>query len=349
MLVNPILNKPKNILFYLLFWFIITIVYFSLLFFGLKIESQTAIVDSIIFNLLLAGLGLSFWYPSRFINFENNKTSIIILSHLIGSIISTVIWLVVGYYLVTNIIGSKNYSNFFFETLPWRCLIGILFYALITSFYYTIIYYTGFQDRVLKESELKSLITQAELKSLKFQINPHFIFNSLNSISALTTIDPDKSREMILKLADFLRYTLAKNEQQMNKLGEELRNIKLYLEIEKIRFEDKFEFREEVDPQYYDVQVPNMILQPLFENAIKHSVYETLEKVTLKLKCRGESNFLKIDLENNTDNADKNNKGTGTGLKNIRSRLELIYGQNDLMEVKKDKNIFKVSLFIPLQ
>jgi LytS/YehU family sensor histidine kinase len=224
-----------------------------------------------------------------------------------------------------------------------------MFYALITSYYYLVSYYTGFQERKLKESELKSLVTEAELKSLKFQINPHFIFNSLNSMSALTEIDPKKAKSMILKLADFLRYILATNEKEKNKLSEELKNIRLYLDIEKIRFEDKFEFKEEIEKDCEMVEIPNMLLQPLFENVIKHAVYETLDKVMLNLKCGFENNYLKIEMENNFDESAFSKKGAGVGLKNIEERLNLIYHQNNLMNVKKEKGIFRITLFIPIE
>ncbi|HEY6907043.1 MAG TPA: histidine kinase, partial [Ignavibacteriaceae bacterium] len=242
---------------------------------------------------------------------------------------------------------GNAYVNFLITTLPWRFLIGILFYFIITSLYYLIIYYSGFQERKLYESELKNLVTQAELKSLKFQINPHFIFNSLNSMSALTTIDPEKARAMILKLAEFLRYTLANNEQQKNKLKDELHNIKLYLDIEKIRFEDKFDFSEELTEECLEHEVPNMLLQPLFENAIKHAVYESLEKVDIHLKCSGENGYLKIEVANTYDPELKSKRGTGVGLKNISERLNLIYHQNDLMQVIKEEGTFRVIIFIP--
>jgi LytS/YehU family sensor histidine kinase len=166
-------------------------------------------------------------------------------------------------------------------------------------------------------------------------------------MSALTTIDPDRARSMILKLADFLRYTLANNGKDKNRLEEELKNIKLYLDIEKIRFEDKFDYIEEIDEGILDLKVPNMILQPLFENAIKHAVYDSLDKILIKLKCKVENNFLKISLENNFENTSPK-KGAGIGLQNIKSRLELYYGEKNLMDIKKEGDIFSVILYIPV-
>jgi two-component system, LytTR family, sensor kinase len=350
MLTNPILKSFKSLNVYLICWLLIAILYFLLLYFGSEQGLNIAVTESLTFTIILTGIGLSLWYPARYISIENTKLSRVLFSHLFAALITTIIWLLIGYFIMTGIFSfGDNYEAFFYSTIPWRILIGIMYYALITSFYYMIIYYTGFQERIIKESELKNLVTQAELKTLKFQINPHFIFNSLNSMSALTEIDPAKAKRMILKLADFLRYILATNERQQSKLSEELKNIRLYLEIEKVRFEDKFEYVEEIGDACTQAEIPSMILQPLFENAIKHAVYETLDKVILKLSCCLENSYLKIEIENNFDESALPRKGAGVGLKNINDRLQLIYHRDDLMKVVKEKGIFKVTLFIPVE
>lgn len=347
---NPILSGKRNLILYSIFWLIVASIYFALLIFELKINYGIALIDSVVFSSILCGLGLSFWFPAKYISFENNNLFIILFDHLFAGILSSIIWLSIGYFFITFALNySKGFSSFFFSTLVWRFFIGVIFYFLITSFYYLTIYYNNFHDKIIRETELKNLIIEAEIKTLKFQINPHFIFNSLNSMSALTTINPTKAREMILKLADFLRFTLANNNRQKNSFGDELKNIKLYLEIEKIRFEDKFEFVEEIDECCKDALIPNMILQPLFENAIKHAVYETLNKVTLKLICKKEKDYLRISLENNYEPNVSSKNGAGIGLHNIEDRLRLIYGMDNLLEIKKENNFFKVVLFIPLQ
>lgn len=346
---HPIIKSPKNFSIYLLFWLLILILYFNLIFFDQEIDINVVITDSIVFNILLLGLGISFWYSAKFLSIENHKFFRIISNHILEGIILISLWLVIGYFLVINLINDKDaYSNFFFATLKFRAAIGIFTYFLLTSFYYIVIYYTGFQERRIKETELKNLITEAELRSLKFQINPHFIFNSLNSMSALTEIDPKKAKQMIIKLAEFLRYTLATNDKQMVSLSEELKNIRLYLEIEKIRFEEKFDYVEEINEECSKAKIPSMILQPLFENAIKHAVYETFDKVILKLSCSQQDSFLKIVMENNFE-GESHKKGAGVGLNNIKERLRLIYQQDNLMEVKKEDNLFSVTLYIPIE
>jgi len=350
MLSNPILSDFKNFRVYLLFWLLIIAVYFNILNFGIKVDLYTNIIDTLVFNIILCGMGLSFWYTARFIPLDKHNLTRIILTHIFGGVLLTIIWLFLGYNIINLfIITSNDYSRFFFNTLSWRFLVGLLIYFLITSFYYIITYYMGFQEKLVTENKFKTLATEAELKSLKFQINPHFIFNSLNSLSALTTINPQKAKEMIQKLADFLRYTLSNNDKQKNKLSEELKNIRLYLDIEKIRFEDKFQYIENINDECSQIEVPNMIIQPLVENAIKHAVYETLDKVTLTLTCSKENDFLKINLTNNFDEATETRKSSGIGLKNIEERLKLLYQRDNLLKIKKTNDIFSVSMYIPLK
>ena len=349
MSLNPILKSPKSILLYLLFVLAIAVLYVNLISLEGKASFTILLVDAIAFNLLIAALGLSFWYSSVYLSIENNRITKIIFTHFGGGLLISVVWLVLGYFVVISIVNdTESFGDFFIKTIKSRFIIGILYYFLLTAFYYVVIYYSDFQERTLKETELKNLVTEAELRSLKFQINPHFIFNSLNSMSALTEIDPKKAKQMIIKLADFLRYTLANNDRQKNTLNEELKNIKLYLDIEKIRFDDKFVYVEELHEECGKTEIPSMILQPLFENAIKHAVYETLDSVTIKLTCTKQDDFLKITLCNNFEGA-SHKKGAGVGLKNIKDRLSLIYHQDNLMEIKKESDKFIVNIFIPLK
>lgn len=346
---NPILKSPKSILLYLLFVVAIAVLYVNLITLESKATFSISVIDAVTFNLLIAALGLSFWYSSVYLSIENNQVSKIILTHFGGGILISIVWLALGYFIVISIANDTElFGDFFIKTIKSRFIIGILYYFLLTAFYYVVIYYTDFQARTIREKELQTLVTEAELRSLKFQINPHFIFNSLNSMSALTEIDPKKAKQMIIKLADFLRYTLAYNDRQKNTLNEELKNIKLYLDIEKIRFEDKFNYVEELHEDCGKTEIPSMILQPLFENAIKHAVYETLETVIIKLSCTRKDDFLKISVCNSYE-GESHRKGAGVGLKNIKDRLSLIYQQDNLMEIKKENGKFTVNIFIPLQ
>ncbi len=347
---NPFINNKKTVAIYFSIWYIILLVQLLLLTVVLEVKFVFAAADSSIYNILYAVFGIGIWYTVRYNSLENYSTTKLALNHFAAAVIASGLWIVIGYFLLRNIfLDEKVYQTFLYKSLVWRFLIGILYYVVLVSVYYLIIYYNNFQAKLVNEAELNSLVKEAELKSLKYQINPHFIFNSLNSISSLTLSNPAKAQEMTIKLSSFLRGTLSKNEKQKNKLMEEITNAKLYLDIEKIRFADKFEFVEIIKDECKEMEVPSMILQPLLENAIKHGVYESLQKVTIKLFCHVEKEYFKIVIENNFDPESIPRKGEGIGMKNIQNRLKLIYQQDNLLTYEKRDSVFKVNIFIPLE
>jgi LytS/YehU family sensor histidine kinase len=259
----------------------------------------------------------------------------------------TGIWLGISYFLLTQLIEQSPYLIFLDASIAWRVINGILFYALITLIYYSFTYYENFQEKMKAESELKALVKEAELKSLKNQINPHFLFNSLNSISSLTITNPEKAREMLVKLSELMRYSLKTNHGDKSTLEVELGNIEKYIALEKIRFGDKLHFEKEIGDNCCNLQLPNMILQPLFENAIKHGIYESTKSVTIKVVCKAIDNVLQIIIENNFDLEGKLVKGEGIGLDNIRKRLSIIYKSPNLLTTVVKSNIFTAKLLIP--
>ncbi len=320
------------------------------MYYVIKLPFTQAFTDSLVFNIIFLSLGLSFWYSTKFISFEIYSTLKVVSNHITAAFFTSGIWIFLGYWLMSKIFSNdQEYLNFLLSSLVWRFFIGMLFYIIIVSIIYVIIYYSNFQEKVLKEAELKSLVKEAELKSLKYQINPHFIFNSLNSISALTISEPELAREMTIKLSNFLRKTLNTNEKQKSKLIDELNSAKLYLDIEKIRFGDKFSYTESIGEGCTNLEIPSMLFQPIFENAIKHGVYESIEPVTISLKCEEKDEYVKITIENNYDEESVPHKGEGIGLSNIQSRLRKMYNQDNLLKFSKKDGIFKVTIFIPLE
>lgn len=345
---HPLLKQKKGLIYYLFVFVLIATFQVLLLKMVLKLPWLFALQDGIVFNLIYSFLALSFWYSCRFISLEKKNFFPILINHSLASIVSSLIWLGLAYIiLVKMLIPDSSYQSFFHKSFLWRFLIGILFYFLMVSFYYLLIYYENFHEKLLREAKLKSLVKEAELKTLKFQINPHFIFNSLNSINSLIHYSPEKAGEMTIKLSEFLRSTLERNDIQASKLEEEIKTIKLYLDIEKIRFEDKIKFVEDVDKRCLQKQVPSMILQPLFENAVKYGVYESLEKAQIKFTCHDTNGSLRILIENSFDPNSVAKKGAGVGIQNIRERLERIYNQRELLIIEKENNVFRVILNIP--
>ncbi|MGE5398960.1 MAG: sensor histidine kinase [Ignavibacteriales bacterium] len=346
---NP-LYKLRNFAFYLFIWITIIVIHILFLATAINLSLQYAVLDSLIFNISFMGLGFGFWYSAKFLSFDRNSVSAILLQHTAAALFASLICQGLGYFLLVYVFNiPPQYKMFLSETFSWRLLIGMLYYVIMTSFYYLFIYYNSYSEKLLKESELKSFVRASELRTLKYQINPHFIFNSLNSVSSLITINPAKAREMTIRLSDYLRSTLANNEKQFNPLQEELNNVRLYIEIEKVRFEDKFEFLEEIDPGCNNISIPAMMLQPLLENAIKYGVYESLEKVTIRLICHIAGSYLTISVENNFDEDGVPRSGEKIGLKNIKDRLRLIYNQDNLLMAGGNNGIFTATIFIPIK
>ncbi|MEW6653900.1 MAG: histidine kinase [Bacteroidota bacterium] len=346
---NPFTNNKKVFAAYSSMWFLVFLSHVAIIMIVQDIQLYAALVDSSIFNFFYLVIGIGIWYTVRFNNLEHYTPLKIFLNHIVSAVITAGIWVAAGEFIVSKILSQeKFYLEFLGKSLIWRFLIGILYYIALVSINYVIIYYNNFQEKVLREVELKGLVKEAELNALKYQINPHFIFNSLNSISSLTISNPQRAQEMTIKLSSFLRNTLVKNDTQKSKLIDELNNAMLYMDIEKIRFADKFEFVEELKPECKEVEVPNMILQPLFENAVKHGVYESLDKVIIKLSCSIEKEYFKITVENNFDPESVPKKGAGVGIKNIQNRMKLIYNQDNLVLVDKANSLFKVTIYIPM-
>ncbi|MEN8194789.1 MAG: histidine kinase, partial [Bacteroidota bacterium] len=284
--------------------------------------------------------------PTKYMSIENNSIINLVVSHLITSVIASLVWLYSGYFLLKNIFES--HIPFLESTLLLRFVIGLLLFLLIIILNYVFIYYENFKNKLTEKAELAELVKEAELKSLRYQINPHFIFNSLNSISSLTISNPEKARDMSINLSNFLRKTLTSDDKPKLKLSEELENVKLYLEIEKVRFDDRFEFNMNISDNCENYEIPNMILQPIVENAIKHGVYESIEKVIINFDCILENNFLIITVTNNFDPTAVSNIGEGIGLKNINDRLKLMYNRSNLITTKNEEKLFIVTLQIPI-
>jgi sensor histidine kinase YesM len=310
---------------------------------------RLAMLDGTIFNFTFALMGIGIWYAVAYNNFENRNFFSIILINLVIGIVFVAAWFWISFTLLKMILPEDAiYLPLVKATTTWRLLIGFFYYVILVLIFYTNINYQSLQVRKANEAEMQNLINQAELSNLKAQLNPHFIFNSLNSISALTVSQPRQAREMIIKLSEFLRYSLRQeNKEQLVTLQEELANIDKYLAIEKIRFGDRLQIDKAITVAPENFRIPIFILQPLFENAIKHGVYESIEPVIIQINISLDQDWLLIKVNNNYDPEAIIRKGAGIGLPNIRNRLKLIYGNPDLLTVSKKDNIFIVELVIP--
>ena len=339
--------KNRNIILYTLLWVFVWGVFTSALYFFYDFSFEQAAIDSLVYNLLFYGAGLAYWFNVRYSSLESSQLFNLVVSHLAAAALSVALIVFLSQTVLKSIYGDEEYLTFLKESLPWRVGLGLLYYIIIVLIYYQLIYFDYLNERSTRQAQLESMLKSSELEMLKSQINPHFIFNSLNSISSLTIISPEKAREMIVKLSDFLRYSLGKQNDQMTSLKDEVNNILLYLDIERVRFGERLAIVVDMDEKCRSLLLPNLILQPLFENAIKHGIYESLEKITITLKASCESNVLKVAVSNEYDPNATGKKGKGIGLHNIRERLRLIYGISNGVFIHKTERMFTVRLEIP--
>ena len=347
-MLNPLSQNKSYIATYLMVWAAIIALHTLIinLFYG--ISGWTSLGDSLVFNLIFMVIGYSLWYVIRFNLREKPSIFDGIFNHILVALVIIVLWLGIGYFSLTTLFpNDADYLTFLRQSLAWRAVTGVFYYLLFVMFYYLILYYDDLQEKLKTESELQKLVTKAELDALKSQINPHFLFNSLNSISSLTITKPQKAQEMVIKLSDFLRYSLSHSQNEQASLKEEFENLRRYLDIEKIRFGNRLKFVFDVPDKCFDKGIPNMILQPLIENSIKHGVYKSSEETEVEIKCREENEYIAIEITNDYDPDTRKPKGEGVGLKNIKKRLQLIYGRNDLLETVAEKMIFKAILKLP--
>lgn len=349
-MLNPIISKQKSFLFYILLWSMIIILHSIFIYHNTpEISWSIALLDGAVFNIVFAIMAIGVWYAVAYNDFESRSFISIVSIHLVIGLVFVVAWFWLSFSLQKLLVPADEvYLSFLKSNSLWRLLIGFFYYVILVLIFYSIINYRSLQLRKANEAELQNLINEAELSNLKAQLNPHFIFNSLNSISALAISQPKKAREMIIKLSEFLRYSLRQeNKAQLVTLQEEMANIDKYLAIEKIRFAERLQINMDINVNTEDFRIPIFILQPIFENAIKHGVYESIEPVVVQVKMSQDKDWLLIKINNNYDPEVTQKKGAGIGLKNIKNRLKLIYGNPDLLTIKKDNYIFKVELVIP--
>ncbi len=347
---NIFISNKYYIFIYVSCWILISGLYFLFFYSTYDISINYLVIESLIFNLIYAALALNLWYVVRFNTFETKSGVRIILNHIAAAITVSVGWIIASYMFIYVFFDlSPDEQKFLLNGTIIRFIIGLLYYLSTIIVFYLIIYYLNFKEKLINETTLQALIKENELKTLKYQINPHFIFNSLNSISSLIIAEDKRAHEMTVKLSSFIRSTLSKNDNQFAKLCEEIKNIELYLEIEKIRFADKFVYSKNIDEKVCNCLIPNMIIQPLIENAIKHGVYESLEPVSISIDATLENDYIKIIIKNTFDIDAIPHKGEGIGLRNVEERLKLIYRQDGLLQINKDCNKFEVTLYIPCE
>ena len=323
----------------------IVLVYGITQYFLLKISGFnefSSIIDSIVSAVLVGvfclgiNTALNFYVPS-----SKKILKILGIGLICGAISILLTRITLSYYV------EDKHLALFDITIPYRFIVNFLIINSVS----TIVVLWNIQEdnieNIKHKQESEKSLKEAELYNLRQQLQPHFLFNSLNSIIALIDQDPSEARDMTFKLSDFLRGTMRKDNNQMISLEDELEHLHLYLDIEKVRFGHRLHTSIQTDLEHLNYKIPAMLIQPIVENAIKHGLYNIVEEVDIKINCTMQQNQLIITVANPFDSSQQPKKGTGFGLSSIARRLYLLYGRSDLLKTNIQENIFICTIQIP--
>ncbi len=303
--------------------------------------------------LLLGFLGITFTHLLRSIIKKNGWLSLppkkIILRILISSLV--IGCLMFGIAFAANILFNiRDISDYKFIT-PFVAVFNLSSIVLVWSLiYFSIHYFENYQ-----KAEIESLIWEAavkdfELKTLKSQLNPHFMFNAMNSIRALIEENPEVAKNAITKLSNILRYSLKIERSETVPLEEEMKTVIDYLELETVRFEERLKYRVSVSPASAKVEIPPMMIQTLVENGIKHGISKVQTGGEISICSNVNDSKLKIQIKNTGNIFDDDVKNsTGFGLNNTRHRLNLLYGEEVKFKIENfDSENVIVEIEIPI-
>ncbi|HVQ29300.1 MAG TPA: histidine kinase [Vicinamibacteria bacterium] len=312
------------------------------------------LAPALLLALPLAALALAVLLPvsyvCRAVPVQESPLSLLAIIHGSGALLTSSLWVSAG----------AGFTRFLASTYPaldlpavYRANVpdllagGALLYVLSASMHYMLIAVDATRRAEQQSLELAVLAREAELKALKAQVHPHFLFNSLNSISALTTSNPSQAREMCILLAEFFRKSLALGERPEVTLDDELTVGRAYLGIEGLRLGSRLRVDEAIDEAARRCAMPPLLLQPLLENAIRHGVATLPEGGVLRLEARTDGQRLRLLVENRFDPQAPARPGVGLGLANVQGRLRTRYGDGALVDARKTADAFRVVVVIP--
>lgn len=304
-----------------------------------------AVIDAVINHAFISIAGISTYNIIKFYRPAKGNVFYTRIWVLILTIIVTLTFNAVARHLFKH---DEAYLSFINSATPVRYFFNLLNITLLSVFMYLWFY---FRDEKQRQDQLvmaQALNKEAELVSLRQQLQPHFLFNSLNSISALVGTRPEEARKMIHQLSEFLRGTLRKDDHATFSLADELQHLQLYLDIEKVRFGHRLSTTIEADENTFQSQIPPLILQPLVENAIKFGLYDVAGEVNIEVICKREDHYLSVTVTNPFDpQTSTPKKGAGFGLTSVQRRLYLLHARNDLLSTQHKDNLFTTTVKIP--
>jgi hypothetical protein len=347
--VHPILARLERLGSYLALWCTIGV------FEGVVLTRQgltwpEALAQVLPPLLIYSFICLSAWYVCRATPLATSTVPRVLTASVVAAFVGAALWLALNEAWLATLESMPQFAPVtgrFRAQIPFLFAVSVMLYLLVLSVHYVVLAFEAFRTAERQQLELQVLTRDAELRALRAQVNPHFLYNSLNSISALTGSDAASARRMCLLLAEFLRTTLRVSTQQSITIAEELSLADRYLSIEQVRFETRLKVERSIDETALECQVPPLVLQPLLENAVGHGIAGLIDGGTIRLEIVRRGDRLSIIVENPRDPEAMPRKRGGVGLENVRKRLALVFGGAARMEAAANPTGFRVAIDLP--
>lgn len=346
--MHPILTRRSRLVFYLVVWTLFGLMLSMVLIFGGPAPVYWSFEFAVPIAVVLGLQSLSFWYLVQSLPPGETSTLRLAVTWSGAVIISLTVWLTLAYAWAQYLLpAGESYPEEAWGMVPLMAFVGLIGILLGVFGHYTAGAFQRSRTAERRALEMQVLAREAELKSLRAQLDPHFLFNSLNSVAALIGNDTQAARQMCFLMAQFFRKSLTLSRQKSIPLSEEIALVETFLAIERVRFGDRLRAEFEVTDEVRSVAVPPLVLQPLVENAVHHGVAHLIEGGTVHvLACRREG-FLQMVVENPCDPDRPPSRGTGMGINNVRSRIETLCGERASVDVDARETSFRVSILLP--
>jgi len=348
--MHPLLKNSRVIIPFVLGWIPVTtaLVYIQSVLGGYDLKDAAMLSGPPLFVLLF--FLLSTWYICKGIPLDVKRIAPVVLKQIAAAVIFVAVWLQLAMMyseVLVLIKQSELWRQRFAQAWPMLASSGFLFYFLSCLANYLLLSMEHAREAEQEALRNKLLSSQAELNALRSTIHPHFLFNSLTALAALTKDAPDKARQVSLKLAEFLRYSLQHAQNENVTLEKELEHVRNFLSIEKIRLGNRLQVEYQIDAQATRARIIPFALLPLVENAVKYGIEPTLLGGTIVLSVRQSNGYVYISIKNPVEADAQARKGAGLGLSTLQKRLTAFYEGNARLQTKKTEDLFFAQLYLP--
>ena len=347
--MHPILAGGTRLAVYFSFWLLVGILLAALLANQPSLTRTDALLTALPLANMYGFLCLSAWYVARSMPLGGTGPVRITATVVTAALASGAVWLLLTRSW-TALLRATGLADVQLTGIPSiQTLLfgfGVLLYLLSLSVGYLLVTFEHSREAERRALEAQVYARDAELRSLRAQIDPHFLFNTLHSISALTTRDPQAARRMTVLLGDFLRESLAVGAESRITLGQELRLAERFLEVERVRFGDRLQVA--IDPGGAEpCLVPPLLLQPIVENAVTHGVAHMIDGGPVRIAASATRLSVRISVENPCDPDRPRRTGTGVGLANVRARLRALHGDDARVSATEADGWWRVEVVLP--